>query len=129
MHVYVSAKLELIILFFIYIGICDPPVNPDDFPTEVRDDWEAVNQLRELPEPTLNYWANSETTIDSNGVQLFIPFIKDSLFDNSISLKQFINAISDTITADTISIVFPEGVYTFITYSNSHKTILNNIIH
>ena len=119
----------LIILLFIYIGICDPPVNPDDFPTEVRDDWEAVNQLRELPEPTLNYWANSETTIDSNGVQLFIPFIKDSLFDNSISLKQFINAISDTITADTISIVFPEGVYTFITYSNSHKTILNNIIH
>lgn len=43
----------LIILFFIYIGICDPPVNPDDFPTEVRDDWEAVNQLRELPEPNL----------------------------------------------------------------------------
>ncbi|MDP8321944.1 MAG: hypothetical protein RAO94_06310 [Candidatus Stygibacter australis] len=85
----------LIILLFIYIGICDPPVNPDDFPTEVRDSWETVNQLRELPEPTFNYVANSETTIiDSNSIQQFIPFIKDSLYDNSISLRHFINANS-----------------------------------
>gem|GEM_PF-3099382 len=37
----------IVILFVFFVCLCDPPVNPDDFPTEVRDSWETVNQLHE----------------------------------------------------------------------------------